>query len=208
MNTDIQGLVHVVDDDEAMRHSLTRLLKSVGLRVACYASGLEFLEQYRPESPECLLLDVRMPGMSGPTLYGKMREQGITPPTLLLSGYGTIQIAVTAIREGVLDFIEKPYDDQMLLDKVHAALEEDIRRREGLAELTGIKACFDSLTTRERQVMELVVNGSTNKEIAFALGIRPNTVEIHRNNMMKKMDAGSVAGLVRLWMRLHETADN
>lgn len=193
--------VFIVDDDEAVRDSLRLLLRSVGLRGETFASADEFLESFDAGRPGCLLLDVRMPGMSGLQLQEKLQELKATVPIIFLTAHGDIEMAVQAVKAGAFDFIQKPFRDQDLLDKLHRAIEQDARRRRQLASLKGIRSRIESLTPRERQLLEMVVAGHANKVIASNLGISQRTVEIHRANVMKKMGADSVTDLVRMMMQ-------
>jgi FixJ family two-component response regulator len=189
--------VFVVDDDSAMRDSLRWLLESVGLTVRTYPTAADFLREYDPSLPGCLVLDIRMPGMSGLDLQAELARRGAGLPTIVVTGHAEVPMAVRAVKAGALDFIEKPFSDQLLLDRVRQALELDredreVRRRRGEA-----RSRFETLTTREREVLELVAAGKANKEIAAALGLSPKTVEVHRAHVMSKMAADSLAELVR-----------
>ncbi len=191
------GTVFVVDDDPAVRDSLALLVRSIDLPVETYASGREFLDTYDPTRFGCVVLDVRMPGISGIELQERLIAQGSTLPIIFITGHGDVAMAVRAVKAGALDFIEKPFNDQDLLDKIHEALDSDFEARRHLEEQHLIEARIASLTARERQVMELVVDGAPNKRIARKLEISQRTVEIHRANVMRKMQADSLAQLVR-----------
>ena len=192
-----EPLVYVVDDDEAVRDSLTLLLKAVGLTGKAFASAPEFLENYDPEQHGCLVADIRMPGMSGLDLQAELNERGAPIPLVFITGHGDVPMAVDAMKSGALDFIEKPFRDQELLDRVHQALAWDKERRtENLQTLT-IRERLATLTPRETEVMERVVQGQANKVIAMDLGVSQRTVEIHRARVMEKMAVRSVAKLVR-----------
>jgi len=193
--------VFVVDDDQAIRHAMELLLRSVGLRHRIFHSGDEFLEQYSPEDAGCLVLDIRMPGMGGLELQRKLTELGSTLPIIFITGHGDVPMAVKAMQEGAVDFIQKPFRDQELLDRVHDALRTDEERRGEREEQAGIAARLDKLTKREREVMDLVVTGKPNKVIAYDLGVSQRTVEIHRARVMEKMQAKSLAELVRMQMK-------
>ena len=196
MNTD--PTVYVVDDDDAVRDSLRWLMESAGFRVATYANAWEFLAGYDPEGPGCLVLDVRLEGHSGLDLQEQLAAEDITLPIIMITGHSDVPIAVRAMRTGAFDFIEKPFDDQVLLERVRQAVDLDIRHRhEGCsrAETMGRLAL---LTPREKEVLDGVVNGLGNKQIARDLGISIKTVEVHRGQAMHKMHAGSVAELTRL----------
>jgi two-component system, LuxR family, response regulator FixJ len=194
--------VFVVDDDAAMRDSLRWLLESVGLRGETYATGEEFLDTYDPRQPGCLILDVRMPGMSGLSLQDTLAAQDITLPVIIITGYAEVPTAVRALKSGAIDFIQKPFNDDVLLERVRQALETDRQTRELQARRAEAAARFALLTPRERQVMDLVIAGKANKVMATELGLSPKTVEVHRANVMAKMEVDSVAELVRLGMLL------
>ena len=199
--TDEAPTVFVVDDDPGVGDSMQVLLESAGLNSETYLSADEFLEAYDSGKPGCLLLDVRMPGMSGPDLQARLREMGSILPIIFVTAHGDVPTAVDAVKAGAVDFLEKPFRYQELLEKVQAALEEDTRTRAALEDLSEIRARLRSLTPREREVMELVVDGKPNKNIARALGISQRTVEIHRSRVMEKMKVRSLSMLVRLVMR-------
>ena len=200
MNTGVA--VFVVDDDPAMRDSLKFLIGSVGLKVECYTSAEDFLEAYDPERPGCIVLDVRMPGLSGLELQDRLREDRFAPPVLLITGHGDIPMAVRALKAGAFDFIEKPFSDQVLLERIQQALNLDTRRRRALEKLTEIESRRTRLTAREREVFEIVVTGKPNKVIANELGLSQKTVEVHRAHVMEKMRANSFADLVRMAVSL------
>lgn len=193
--------VFVVDDDQAIRHAMELLLRSVGLRHRIFHSGDEFLAHYSPGDAGCLVLDIRMPGMGGLELQRKLSELGSTLPIIFITGHGDVPMAVKAMQEGALDFIQKPFRDQELLDRVHDALKSDSERRSELEEQAAIAKRLEKLTKREREVMELVVTGKPNKVIAYDLGVSQRTVEIHRARVMEKMEARSLAELVRMQMK-------
>jgi len=189
--------VFVVDDDPAMRDSLRWLLQSVGLPVQTYAAAEEFLEHYDATWPGCLVLDVRMPGMSGLKLQDVLAARHIQLPVIVVTGYAEVPTAVRALKTGAIDFIEKPFSDELLLDRVRQAIEADRQTREAEARRAAAMERFTSLTPREREVMKLVTAGKANKVIAAELNLSPKTVEVHRANVMKKMEVDSVADLVR-----------
>ena len=197
-----QPTVFVVDDDQPVRKSLDMLIRSVGLPVETYASAQEFLEAYKPERPGCLVLDVRMPRMSGLELQEHFNSQGVKIPIIFVSGHGDVPIAVRAIKNGAVQFMEKPFSKQLLLEFVHEALHRDARQREGQAEHSKIQAKLDQLTDRERQVMERVVAGKVSKEVAAELGISKKTVDVHRARVMNKIGVESVAELVEMVLRV------
>ena len=190
--------VFVVDDDGAVRSSLRLLLKSVGLAVSAFDSAQAFLDAYSEQCAGCILLDVRMPGMSGPVLQEQLALRGSRLPVIFITGHGDVSMAVEAMQKGAFDFVEKPFHDQELLDRVHGALAEDARIRRQLAEHETIRNRFDSLTPREREVLEQVTRGSSNKAMAYDLRISQRTIEIHRSRIMEKMQAPSLAHLVRM----------
>jgi two-component system, LuxR family, response regulator FixJ len=192
--------IYVVDDDDTFRKSLQWLLESVGLAVRTFATAAEFLEGYVPGSPGCLVLDIRMPGMSGLQLQNQLASRGIGMPVIFLTGHGDVPMAVAAVKKGALDFIQKPYNDQQLLDLVNFALKRDAELREQEARSQQIAGLVASMTPREREVMEAVVSGKSNKIVAEELGVTIKTVEAHRARVMEKMGAESLAHLVHLAM--------
>ena len=195
-----RSAVAPVDDDQAIRSSLKWLIESVGLRVEAYTSADEFIRSYYPGRAGCLLLDVRMPGMSGLELQSQLESHDIRLPVIILTGHGDVGMAVKAMKAGALDFIEKPFDDELLLAAIEKALTEDAEKREERASQAEILARMSQLTKRESQVMEMVTNGKSNKEIAAELNVSAKTVEAHRAHVMEKMEAGSLAELVRMAM--------
>lgn len=192
-----EPIVFVVDDDEAVRHFLRGLIVSVGLRVETYASAQEFLDAVRPGSPGCLLLDIRMPGMSGLELQRELAERSIGLPVIILTGHGDVQLAVHAMKAGAVDFIEKPFNNELLLDRVQKAVAESVDADSARLKRDEVTSRLDLLTPRERQVLDLVVAGETNKGAARRLGISEKTVEIHRARVMDKMRAKSLVDLVK-----------
>jgi two-component system, LuxR family, response regulator FixJ len=198
--------VFAVDDDGAVRGALRLLLKSVGLAVSTFDSAQAFLDAYSAESAGCILLDVRMPGMSGPLLHQQLALRGSILPVIFITGHGDVSMAVEAMQDGAFDFVEKPFHDQDLLDRVQRALVEDARVRRQLAEQETIRNRFDSLTPRERDVLEQVTRGSSNKVMAYDLRISQRTIEIHRSRIMEKMRAPSLAHLVRMTLSLTASA--
>ncbi len=197
----IGSCVHVIDDDAAVRDSLRLLIESVGLRAKAYESAAEFLETCAPDAAGCILLDVRMPGMSGLELQERLNSRGATMPIILITGHGDVSMAVRAMKAGALDFIEKPFSDQVLLDRVHLALEKDARQRAQQVIETEIEQRFALLSPRERTVMSMVVSGMSNKAIAADLGLSQKTVEVHRAHVMSKVNADSLAELVQMAIR-------
>lgn len=194
--------VFVIDDDPAMCSSLRWLLQSVELEVETYPTAEEFLGAYDSQRPGCLILDIRMPGMSGLNLLEELPARGITLPAIVITAYAEVATAVRALKAGAVDFLEKPFSDEVLLERVHQAIETDREAREVQALRADVTARFASLTPREREVMELVTAGKANKVIAAELGLSPKTVEVHRAAVMDKMQADSVAELVRFALLL------
>lgn len=194
--------VLIVDDDDAVRSSLRLLLKSVGLPAIAYASATDFLSAWQPEQPGCLVLDVRMPGMSGLELQHELNRRGAIIPVIFITGHADIPMAVEAIQHGAFDFLQKPFRDQDLIDRVQRALTTDAQQRRELAKREVIRERFDSLTPREREVLTLVTRGKANKVMAGDLGVSQRTVEIHRARVMEKMGAASLAQLVRMMLDL------
>jgi FixJ family two-component response regulator len=200
--------VFVVDDDRAMRESLSWLLDSVGLRVRSYATAADFLAEHDPAQPGCLVLDVRMPGMSGLDLQAELARRGVELPTIVITGHAEVSMAVRAVKAGAIDFIEKPFSDQLLLDRVRQALEIDLEAREVRRRREAARRRLATLTAREREVLNLVVAGKANKEIASALGVSPKTVEVHRAHVMSKMCVDSLAELIRVTLLAGEIREN
>jgi FixJ family two-component response regulator len=192
--------VFVVDDDEGVRNSLRFLLKSVGLTAMTVPSALEFLKTYDPEQPGCLVLDVRMPGMSGLELQQQLNVRGAMIPVIFITGHGDIPMAVEAMQHGAFDFLQKPFRDQDLIDRIQRALATDHKNRLALRQRESIRARLDSLTPREREVLDLMMRGKPNKVMAAELGLSQRTVEIHRARVMEKTEAASLAQLVRMVM--------
>lgn len=190
--------VFVVDDDEAVRTSLKLLLKSVGQPALTYASAQEFLDSYDPDRPGCLVLDIRMPGMSGLELQARLNEMHAMTPIVFITGHGDVPMAVEAMQHGAVDFIQKPFRDQDLLDRINQALDKDRENRAGLLARDEIRRRMASLTPREREVLDLVTRGKANKVVAGDLNVSQRTVEIHRARVMEKMNASSLAHLVRM----------
>lgn len=197
-----RAVVFVVDDDPSMRRSLESLLRSVGNDVRLFSSAQDFMQAARPDVPSCLVLDVRLPGMSGLTFQQELVKAGIALPVIFITGYGDVPMTVRAMKAGAAEFLTKPFDDQLLLDAVHAAIERDRTRRHDAASLDALRSRYDELTDREKQVMKLVAAGWANKQIASELGLSLVTVKVHRGQVMRKMLAKSVADLVRMADRL------
>ncbi|MCP4205204.1 MAG: response regulator transcription factor [bacterium] len=198
--------VFVIDDDPAVRDSLELLVRSVELPVEAFASGTEFIQSYRPEMSGCVVLDVRMPGLSGIELQEQLSARGSTLPIIFITAHADVPTAVKALKAGAVDFIQKPFSDQDLLDKIHQAFDLDTEKRQAARLRHEIRERMESLTQREREVMALVVEGLTNKVIAHRLELSQRTVEIHRARVMSKMQADSVAQLVRMAMAENEGA--
>lgn len=201
-----RSTVYVVDDDPAMRDSLRWLIESVDLNVETYDSAHAFLQDYDPTRPGCIVLDVRMPGMSGLDVQEKIASHTLRNPIIIVTGYGDVPMAVKAIKAGAIDFIEKPFSDQVLLDRIHRALEIDNNDRQNMEMSADLKHRYARLTPREREVMHWVVEGLSNKQIAAQLGISEKTIEAHRARVMDKMEAGSLAELVRMSMTCEAVA--
>ncbi len=199
---DTSAVVFVIDDDEAVRLSLRLLLKSAGLQVVSMASADEFLRGYDPAQPGCLVLDVRMPSMSGLELQQELNRRGAVIPVIFMSGHGDVPMAVEAMQHGAFDFLQKPFRDQDLIDRIQDALRKDWQNREQLQDGQLIRGRFQQLTSREREVLALVADGKPNKLMAADLGISQRTVEIHRARVMEKMGASSLAHLVRMIVHL------
>ena len=194
--SDDAALIYLVDDDEAVRDALGMLFKSIGLKFAAYASALEFLERYDPARHACLVADIRMPGLSGLELQQRLNEQRAEVPIIFITGHGDVPMAVSAMKSGAADFIQKPFRDQDLIDRIHKALALDRERRVARAGDDEIRARIASLTPREAEVMRRVVRGQANKVIAMDLGVSQRTVELHRARVMRKLKMRSLAELV------------
>ena len=192
------AMVHVIDDDASMRHAVCALLRSVGIEATAYASCAEFLSADLPDLPGCLLLDVRLPGTSGLDFQGQLASLGITLPVILMTGYADVPMSVKAMKAGAVDFLTKPFRDQDLLDAVAAAIERDSEQRADDDNMRELVDRYLALTTRERQVMELVTAGRLNKQAAFDLGLSEITVKLYRASAMKKMKARTLPDLVRM----------
>jgi FixJ family two-component response regulator len=196
--TDDRAAVFVVDDDVSMRRALDSLFRSVGLDVHLYASAQEFMRATRADVPGCLVLDVRLPGMSGLTFQQELGKAGIALPVIFITGHGDVPMTVRAMKAGAADFLTKPFEEQALLDAVDAAIERDRARRRDSARVAGVGLLYGTLTEREREVMKFVVAGWANKQIAAELGLSLVTVKVHRGQVMRKMLAKSVPELVRM----------
>ncbi len=190
--------VFIIDDDEAVRRFLSGLIASVGLHVETYASAQEFLDADEPSQPGCLLLDIRMPGMSGLELQKELASRNIRIPIIILTGHGNVQVAVHAMKAGAVDFIEKPFNNELLLDRIQMAVAESVDADTTRIKQDEIAHRMELLTPREHQVLDIVAAGETNKAIARRLEISEKTVEIHRARVMEKMQAKSLADLVKM----------
>jgi FixJ family two-component response regulator len=193
-----EPIVFIVDDDEAVCQSLRMLAETVSLNVQTYGTAQAFLDAYDPAQPGCLVLDARMPGMSGLELLSKLVQEGISIPTIVISGHGDVSMAVEAMKTGAIDFVEKPFRDQSLLDRVQKAIELDLKIRGEQTERANIEHKIALLTPREREIMDLLVTGKSSKMIAYDLGISQKTVDFHRVHIQEKMGVDSVVQLVRL----------
>ncbi len=198
--------VYVVEDDEAVRDSLQLLLKTEGYQVASYPEAASFLEAWSPSLNGCIVLDIRMPGMSGMDLQKELVSRGSELPIIFVTGHGDVPLAVEAMQLGAVDFVQKPYRDQELLDKIRKAMELDAQRQDVRLEKQEIQRRMDSLTPREREIMEMMIDGNANKVIAIDLNISQRTVEIHRSRVMQKMGTHSLAQLVRMVMLVRDSA--
>ena len=194
--------IYIVDDDDGMRRALSVLMSTVGYNAVSFERPAEFLQKLDPNQPGCLVLDVRMPEMSGLEVQQHLNRNGSMLPVILVTGHGDIPMAVQAMKDGAFDFLQKPFRDQDLLDRINAALKQDAQNRESVDRLADLRARAESLTPREREVMGHVVDGKANKVIAIDLGLSERTVEIHRANVMEKMAARSVAHLVKMHLTL------
>ena len=197
-----EGVVFVVDDDAAICRALERLIGSVGLAVETFGSAEQFLAREPANGPACLVTDVRMPGLSGLDLQKELASAGLDLPVIFLTGHGTVPMTVRAMKSGAVDFLQKPVDDQLLLDTIHRAIKQDQQSRTEQARHSAIQQRFDSLTAREREVFALVIQGLLNKQVAAELGTSEKTVKVHRSRVMQKMQADSLPDLVRMGERL------
>jgi FixJ family two-component response regulator len=199
---EVPAVVFVIDDDPSMRASLEDLVGSVGLEARSFASPQEFLESRQPDVPSCLVLDVRLPGMSGLTFQKELAKAGVALPIIFITGHGDIPMSVRAMKAGAVEFLTKPFHEQELLDAIHTAVERDKERRRGAMLVAELRERYTTLTGRERQIMTLVVIGRANKQVAAELNVSEMTVKVHRGQVMRKMRAGSLPELVRMADRL------
>jgi FixJ family two-component response regulator len=196
--SEAQSMVFVIDDDEPLRESLKSLFESMGLRVGVFGSATQFLQSKLPDVPSCLVLDVRLPGLSGLDFQAEMAKAGMQMPVIFITGHGDIPMSVRAMKAGAIEFLTKPLREQDLLDAVQAGLERDRTRREGDKSIAGLRSRYDQLTPREQEVIGYVTSGLMNKQIAGEIGVSEITVKVHRGNAMRKMGAKSLAELVRM----------
>lgn len=195
--------VFIVDDEEAVVDSIAMLLHTVGLPTRTFRDAHQFLEDYRPDQPGCLILDVRMPRMSGLKLQQELNRLRHTLPVIFITGHGDVPMAVEAMRAGALDFLQKPFKDDDLILRVQNALEQDVRERQLLSQRAEIESRWDKLTPREREIAQRIVDGKPNKTVALDLGISERTVELHRARIMQKMGARALAQLVQMLLSMH-----
>jgi len=200
-----EPIVYVIDDDASVRSALKSLIRSVGLEVEVFGSGPEFLEFQRPDVPGCLVLDVRLPGISGLDFHRTLVKSGNLLPVIFITAHGDVPMSVRAMKAGAVEFLTKPFRDQDLLDAIQLALDQDRIRLQQQSEISDLRERFEALTARERELLALVVSGKPNKQIADAIGISEFTVKVHRANLTRKMQAESLADLVRMTVRLNVT---
>ncbi len=193
---DKTGLVYIIDDDGAVRRSLSSLMTAAGLDHTSYESGIAFLAEYRDRGPACLVMDIRMPGISGLQLLERLRAKGIAHPAIMMTGFGEVDAVIRAFRQGAVDFFEKPISGSLLLDHVQKAIESDVRARVQRDQLMSTRAKLARLTAREREVFGMLIEGLPNKQIAFQLKLSEKTIAAHRANLLAKMDASSLAQVI------------
>lgn len=197
--------IYVVDDDDSMRQAIALLLRTVGYRPVVFARPSDFLAKFDPNVHGCLVLDIRMPEMSGLEIQQQLNRAGTILPVIFITGHGDIPMAVQAMKDGAFDFLTKPFRDQDLLDRINSALKQDAENRAAIERHADLRRRAESLTPREREVLELIVEGKANKVVAIDLGLSERTVEIHRANVMEKMGARSVAHLVKMYLTLKDS---
>jgi FixJ family two-component response regulator len=197
-HSEAHPVVFVVDDDDSMRRALSNLIRSVGLQAETFATAADFLAVKLPDAPCCLILDIRLPGLSGLDFQAKLASAKIEVPIIFITAHGDIPMSVRAMKAGAIEFLTKPFRDQDLLDAIQAAIERDRMRREGEKMISILRTKFETLTHREQEVMACVTGGLMNKQIAAEIGVTENTIKVHRGNVTKKMGARSVAELVRM----------
>ncbi|WP_396269897.1 response regulator transcription factor [Ideonella sp.] len=204
MSAPLSPLIHLIDDDQAVRESLSLLISTVGLRVQAWAEPLAFLRDFERDAIGAIVLDVRMPGLSGLTVLDQLVAQGVDQPIIMLTGHGTVEMCRRAFKAGAAEFLEKPVNDEALLEALHNAVRQHVRSRERLQDDRVARARYAQLSEREREVLGLIVEGLTNKEMGRALGVSPRTVETHRANLFAKLEASSLAQLIRHYAVLVE----
>jgi two-component system response regulator FixJ len=198
--------IYVVDDDDSMRQAIALLLRTVGYTPVVFSRPSDFLAKYDPNVHSCVVLDIRMPEMSGLEVQQQLNRSGAILPVIFITGHGDIPMAVQAMKDGAFDFLTKPFRDQDLLDRINNALKQDAENRAAIEKHADLRRRAESLTPREREVFELIVEGKANKVVAIDLGLSERTVEIHRANVMEKMGARSIAHLVKMYLTLNEHA--
>jgi len=202
-----QATVFVVDDDDAVRRALRMLIQSAGLPVETFASADAFLDGYDPARPGCLILDVRMPGMSGLSLQDRLLARQISIPVIMVTGHGDVAMAVGAVKKGAIDFLQKPFDDEVLLDRVRQAVDLDAHQRQVDAHHAAFQARLQRLTPREQEVLDLLLTGKGNKEVALRLGLSRKTIDIHRAHVMMKLGVDSLLDVARLGYKPQQGGD-